>query len=269
MTALDGRPPVTSRGGRPAPPDPRPDRRPVRRDVGIAAAGGAGVVAVVLGGLLITSGAGGVGAADLDVVERVGRMHSPLLDGAALLIDRLLGPQLGVALVLLLAVAVGVTTRRAAEALTVVGVSVLPWAAAETVKLVVGRDRPDPRLLVDPLLVEPHSFSFPSGHTALATGLALAIVLVVRGRNGRRGWQPVAVVAALGVVLVAASRVWIGVHYPTDTIASVVLGCSVVALALPLWRRIVDRLDRLDRLDRPATTPPGALTAPDTERNAP
>ena len=36
----------------------------------------------------------------------------------------------GVALVLLLAVAVGVTTRRAAEALTVVGVSVLPWAAA-------------------------------------------------------------------------------------------------------------------------------------------
>jgi undecaprenyl-diphosphatase len=220
-------------------------------------------VAVVLGGLLITSGAGRVGAADLAVVERVGRMHSPLLDAEALLIDRLLGPQLGVALVLLFAVAVGVTTRRAAEALTVVGVSVLPWAAAETVKLVVGRDRPDPRLLVDPLLVEPHSFSFPSGHTALATGLALAIVLVVRGRNGRRGWQPVALVAALGVGIVAASRVWIGVHYPTDTLASVVLGCSVVALALPLWRRIVDRLDR------PTTTPPGALTAPDTERNAP
>lgn len=242
------------------------------------AAGGAGVVAVVVAGLAITSGAGGVAAADLAVVERVSRMHSPLVDGVALLIDRLLGPQLGAALVLLFAVAVWVTTRRAVDALTVLGVSVLPWAAAETVKLVVGRDRPDPRLLVDPLLVEPHSFSFPSGHTALATGLALAVVLVVRGRWAGRRWHPAAVVVALGVLVVAASRVWIGVHYPTDTIASVVLGCSVVALALPVWRRIVDRPEPVDRLDRPepvdgpdrpTTVPPRAVTAPDIERNDP
>ncbi|WP_396599267.1 phosphatase PAP2 family protein [Frigoribacterium sp. R86507] len=232
---------MTSPGGRPAPPAPHPARRPVRRDVGIAVAGGIGIVAVNAAGLVITSGAGGVAAVDLAVVERVSRMHSPPLDAAALLIDRLLGPQLGAALVLLFAVAVWVTTRRAAEALTVLGVSVLPWAAAETVKVIVGRDRPDPRLLVDPLLVEAHSFSFPSGHTALATGLALAIVIVVRGRSGRR---LVAVAVALGVVVVAASRVWIGVHYPTDTIASVVLGCSVVALALPLRRRVLDRFDR-------------------------
>ncbi|NRD25004.1 phosphatase PAP2 family protein [Frigoribacterium sp. VKM Ac-2836] len=269
MTELDRRPLVTSPGGRPAPPASRPARRSVRRDVGIAAAGGIGVVAVAAAGLAITSGAGGVAAADLAVVQSISGMHSPLLDAGALLIDRLLGPQLGMALVLLFAVAVWVTTRRVVEALTVLGVALLPWAAAETMKVVVGRDRPDPRLLVDPLLIEPHSFSFPSGHTALATGLALAIVLVVRGR---RAWRLVAVVAALGVVVVAASRVWIGVHYPTDTVASTVLGCSVLALVLPSWRRLVDRfdpVDRLDRFDRRTTIPPLAATAPDSERNHP
>jgi undecaprenyl-diphosphatase len=224
--------------GRTAPPL-FPAVRAVVHDRAWTAWGATGVTGVVVAGLLITSGAGGVGEVDLALAQHASRTHVPVLDGAALLVDRLLGPQLGAALVLLLTVAVWVLSRRAAAALTVLGVAAGPWAAAELLKVVVQRDRPDPGLLVDPLIVEPHSFSFPSGHTALATGLALAFVLLAWGR---RGAPVVVATAALGVVGAGLSRVWAGVHWPSDTVASVVLGCSVVALLLPPWLRLVDRV---------------------------
>ena len=239
MTVLHRPPSSALPHGRTAPP-PFPAVRAVVHDRAWAAWGATGVAGVVVAGLWITSGAGGVGEVDLDLVQHASRAHAPVLDGAALLVDRLLGPQLGAALVLLLVVAVWVVSRRAAAALTVLGVAVAPWAAAEVIKLVVQRDRPDPGLLVDPLIIEPHSFSFPSGHTALATGLALALVLLVWGR---RGAAVVIVTAALAVAVVGLSRVWVGVHWPSDTVASVVLGCSVVALLLPPWLRLVDRVD--------------------------
>lgn len=240
MTVLHRRPSSALSRGRTAPPL-FPAVRTVVHDRAWAAWGATGIVGVVVAGLLITSGAGGVSEVDLDFVQHASRAHAPVLDGAALLVDRLLGPQLGAALVLLLVVAVWVVSRRAAAALTVLGVAVGPWAAAELVKLVVQRDRPDPGLLVDPLIIEPHSFSFPSGHTALATGLALALVLIAWGR--RRALVVIAICAA-AVAVVGLSRVWVGVHYPSDTLASVVLGCSVVALALPPWLRLLDRAER-------------------------
>jgi undecaprenyl-diphosphatase len=235
-----------------------------------AAWGATGVALVIVAGLLITSGAGGVSEVDLDLVQHASRLHTPVLDEAALLVDRLLGPQLGAGLVLMLTVAAWVVARRAVAALTVLGVAIGPWAAAELVKLVVQRDRPGPGLLVDPLIVEPHSYSFPSGHTALATGLALALVLLAWGRRG----APVVVgAAALAVAVVGLSRVWVGVHWPSDTVASVVLGCSVVALALPPWLRLLDRFEGraapalADHPAGPSTPAPSPTTDPGRTRS--
>lgn len=64
-------------------------------------------------------------------------------------------------------------------------------------------------------------FSFPSGHTLHAVSFSLVAV----------SWYPgLAVVLVPFTVLVAASRVILGVHYPSDVLAAVVLG---VLLALP------------------------------------
>lgn len=65
-------------------------------------------------------------------------------------------------------------------------------------------------------------WSFPSNHAAIAAAAAVAILLTDR-RLGA-----VAVPAAL---LMAASRVWIGVHYPHDVLIGLVTGALV---ALPL-----------------------------------
>jgi undecaprenyl-diphosphatase len=102
----------------------------------------------------------------------------------------------------------------------------VPWAVAESLKEVVKRPRPDPALLG--LTPEPLTYSFPSGHTAFAAalGCAVAIVLV----TGRLRIVAIAVAAAVALVT-AWSRVYVGAHYPSDVIASLIL-VPVVAVAV-------------------------------------
>jgi membrane-associated phospholipid phosphatase len=95
-------------------------------------------------------------------------------------------------------------------------------------KWVVMRDRPD----VDHLVGSGGS-SFPSGHTAAAAACwaAIAIVVTRRVRRGHRRWVMALAVAV--AVMVAASRVLLGVHWLTDVIAGLLVGwtwCFLVAL---------------------------------------
>lgn len=70
-----------------------------------------------------------------------------------------------------------------------------------------------------PLLIErEHEFSFPSGHTIASFEAATALML------WNKKWGIPAMVLA---VLIAFSRLYLYVHYPTDVIASVVLGVGL------------------------------------------
>jgi undecaprenyl-diphosphatase len=102
-------------------------------------------------------------------------------------------------------------------------------------KALIARARPD---LLEPIVAE-RGFSFPSGHAAMGmVAWGILGVLVWRSRlplGIRRG-----VVAALGVVifLVGLSRVWLGVHYPTDVLAGWTAGAVIVLLFARLTRRV-------------------------------
>ena len=74
-----------------------------------------------------------------------------------------------------------------------------------------------------PLLIEaPTDYSFPSGHTIAS--FEAATVLLIRHKK----WGIMAMVLA---VLIAFSRLYLYVHYPTDVLSSIVLGIGIAFAA--------------------------------------
>lgn len=122
------------------------------------------------------------------------------------------------------AVALALGARACAVYLLVVrGVAaVAGWALKE----VVQRHRPS---LAHPV-AHAAGFSFPSGH-ALGSAAFYASVAVAAAPRLRR---PVALTLAVVIpVAVAASRVLLGVHYPSDVVAGLALGWAVAIAAKP------------------------------------
>ena len=107
------------------------------------------------------------------------------------------------------------------------GSAALPWL----VKLIVARPRP-----TFEHLQQLSSLSFPSEHTTQAAAIYLTIaILLSKGLN--RGLRELVIVLALLIaVVVAWSRVYLGVHYPSDVAAGLILGWSWALLVFH-WAR--------------------------------
>jgi len=89
------------------------------------------------------------------------------------------------------------------------------------IKNVVQRLRP---FITDPtielIISAPSGYSFPSGHTASGFGCATVIC-----RECKERWPRVAAVAL--AALIAFSRLYLNVHYPTDILGGIILGVCV------------------------------------------
>ncbi|MDB5176352.1 MAG: phosphoesterase, PA-phosphatase-like protein [Candidatus Saccharibacteria bacterium] len=119
------------------------------------------------------------------------------------------------------------------HAFALVAFSIAGAAALNIVlKLVFERQRPH---LWD-LLVHESTYSFPSGHAMLTSSLALALIIVAWNTKWR--WL-VTVVGAVYVLAVGFSRMYLGVHYPTDIVAGwcvAAVWVIVVATILGVFR---------------------------------
>ncbi|ACG75320.1 phosphoesterase PA-phosphatase related [Anaeromyxobacter sp. K] len=87
---------------------------------------------------------------------------------------------------------------------------------SQALKRSLTRARPDAAITgFEALAANPDRFSFPSGHTAAAFGVAIAFA------DEPAGLGPAALLLAVGIGL---SRVYLGAHYPLDVVAGAVLG---------------------------------------------
>ena len=110
----------------------------------------------------------------------------------------------------------------------------LELSAFLAVNALVGRDRP----AVARLGSTPTTSSFPSGHTAATLVLYGAIAIFVSATVRSMVWRVLAWLgAALFPVVVGFSRVYRGLHHPTDVIFGYVLGAAVLWVAFLAVRR--------------------------------
>jgi undecaprenyl-diphosphatase len=87
-------------------------------------------------------------------------------------------------------------------------------------------ERERPRL--SPRIDLPESFAFPSGH-ALSATVALGVAAIVMGRLHPRWRIPFALSAGTAALVIGFSRVYLGVHWPTDIAAGYAIGTILVA----------------------------------------
>ena len=99
------------------------------------------------------------------------------------------------------------------------------------VKNLVARTRPcDVNKSIQLLIKRPWDYSFPSGHTAASFASVTALYLA----GEKKLWKPVLV---LGCVI-AFSRMYLYVHYPTDILGGVIIGILSGVLGYKIIRRM-------------------------------
>ncbi len=167
------------------------------------------------------------GAADRDVARWFADQRTPDRNGFAQLISNLSDSYLVVPAVFVLSVLFVVLFRRWRETLFLLGAILLEKAVFVGTTFIVDRDRPP----VGQLDGAPPTSSFPSGHVASAAVVygVCAIVLNQRARTTVIRVLTASLAFAVTVV-VAVSRMLLGMHYLTDVLVGAALGAVCVFL---------------------------------------
>ena len=102
------------------------------------------------------------------------------------------------------------------------------------IKNIVARTRPfDINTMIEPIISLPTDYSFPSGHTTAAFAAATALLLC----KNRRFGIPTLIIA----ILIAFSRLYLYVHFPSDVLAGMILGAILAFAAYRIVNKIYEK----------------------------
>jgi undecaprenyl-diphosphatase len=199
------------------------------------------VVTLALGFLVKLAPA--IGTAQLPIDLALNRRNTPTLDAIALALDKLDQP---VVVGVILVVVFGLMWilkgwRRSLGICLVAGAG---WVTCLAVKYAVHLPRPDLNDVPHRLLNSASTLSYPSGHVAFVAALGAALFMSLSQRTAR---VVIVIVFALLAVVVALSRLYVGVHYLTDTVGGCLNGVAGALLFAGLWNLLAYRVLRQSR----------------------
>lgn len=88
-------------------------------------------------------------------------------------------------------------------------------------------------------LVEEKGFSFPSGHSLAVTIMVGTLIVILSQRIKNTVWRKIVqILLSLYIVSVLVSRIYLGVHYPSDVIASLCVGLGVLFMEFPFYDKL-------------------------------
>ena len=159
---------------------------------------------------------------DEAVLLGLNELSRPWVDSVMVFITQL-GGVLVLGLATVLVVGYFWYKRRKYAALMVLASMVGAGILNVLLKALFARERPD----LWTQLVTETSFSFPSGHAMGSSAFALALIIIL--------WQTkwrilVLILGSLYVLLIGLSRMYLGVHFPTDVVAGWLVSAGWVAI---------------------------------------
>ena len=190
------------------------------------------VILVIVAGIALTHSTS-VTAAETHLLAQIAASRVGALVSVSLALNWLFSPPIALIVGVVATAGVFAVTRSWVTVLHFVLLVLVTWLSSEVVKVLVHRPRPAAKL-ADTLVPNPDPDSYPSGHVCFAVALGLAFfVLTIRSRVR----VIVAVLAILLALVTAGTRIYLGIHYPTDALASLVFAVAAFVGLETLWRR--------------------------------
>ena len=173
-------------------------------------------------------------ALDLRLMLAVGGLRSDGLTAVMLSLSAVGAGEIEIPIALLLSLRLAMIRRRA-EAAGYAAATLSGWAMYGVAKWVF--QRPRPRVISRLSGAGAGWYSFPSGHATMAPLVFGLGVLIWTAPWGRATRAALLLLAAACSLLIAFSRVYLGVHWPTDVLGGLLLGAGWAAMWMWWWER--------------------------------
>lgn len=170
--------------------------------------------------------------AELQILDMIQKLHNPVMDKLFVFITSLGNG--GIIWILFMLVLLLIPKIRRTGVILAVTFVIDIVVCNGILKNVFARVRPcDVNKTVELLVARPHDYSFPSGHTAIS----FAAVSGLYFAGEKKMWKPALVLA----VLMAFSRLYLYVHYPTDVLGGLIIGLLCGWIADVIIKKITER----------------------------
>jgi undecaprenyl-diphosphatase len=171
-------------------------------------------------------------ASQLDLILWLNGAGNPLADHFATVVEDFLSPKYALVITILLAAIFWVGTRSFLTGLGFGLVVAFAWLPVGALKLVFQEARPAADGLLREAVPSQDFSSFPSGHMSFAIGIVYALYLIFSTTKAKN-W--ILWLGAIFIVFVAYARLYLGVHYLTDVLASVFASIAGILVFNLVW----------------------------------